>query len=321
MRIIHLFIFLLLSFVFWVCNSPNQSVEESSFSLETEPAAIALNGRALYAPPESEASRRRKDSLLAIAAVGYQIFPDSLDVIIWYGRRLAYLSRYKEAIEVYTKGMIQFPDSPELYRHRGHRYISTRQFEKSIADFEKAARLVADRPIEIEPDGIPNKLNIPLSTLQFNIYYHWALAYYLLGNFEQAASIYEKCMAYSTNPDLLIATTDWLYMTYRRLGKDDKAAAVLESIHAEMEIVENHSYLSRLLFYKGEKQAGELLDLENEDPDAQLNIVTQGYGVANWHYYNGRTERAKSLLERLLETDYWSAFGYIAAEADLERLD
>lgn len=304
------------------CQSPNAEMAEGAVAAteKSQPAAYALNGRPLYPPPEPEASRQRKDSLLAIAEANFRTKPNDLENIIWYGRRMAYLSRYDEAMEIYTEGLQQFPQSPELYRHRGHRYISTRRFDEAITDFEQAARLAEGRPVEIEPDGIPNKLNMPLSTLQFNIYYHWGLAHYLKGEFERAAEIYEKCMAYSTNPDLLTATTDWLYMTYRRLGREKEAAALLEAIHPGMEIIENESYLARLLLYKGEKKPEELLDLDNQTPDAQLDIVTQGYGVANWHLYNGRAREAKAILEKLIATDYWSAFGYIAAEADLLRL-
>jgi hypothetical protein len=95
---------------------------------------------------------------------------------------------------------------------------------------------------------------------------------------------------------------------------------LLEAIHPGMDIIENESYLARLLLYKGEKKPEDLLDLDNEASEAQLDIVTQGYGVANWHFYNGRTQEAKAILEKLIATDYWSAFGYIAAEADLQRL-
>lgn len=316
------FLLLLVSALLNACQSPNAETAEGAAAVTEKPppAAYALDGRPLYPPPESEASRQRKDSLLAIAEANFREKPNDLENTIWYGRRLAYLSRYDEAIQVYTRGLERFPQSPELYRHRGHRYISTRRFDRAIADFERAAQLAEGRPIEIEPDGLPNKLNIPLSTLQFNIYYHWGLAHYLKGEFERAAEIYEKCMTYSTNPDLLTATTDWLYMTYRRLGRDSEAAALLEAIHPDLEIIENGSYLARLLLYKGEKKPEDLLDLDNQAPDAQLDIVTQGYGVANWHLYNGRAREAKAILEKLIATDYWSAFGYIAAEADLQRI-
>ena len=128
------------------------------------PEAISLDGRDLFPPPETPAGQQKKDSLLTIAQSNFKADPKELDNIIWLGRRLAYLSRYKEAIKVFTEGMIVHPNAPELYRHRGHRYISSRQFDKAIADFEKAASLAEGREIEIEPDGLPNKLNIPLSS-------------------------------------------------------------------------------------------------------------------------------------------------------------
>ena len=281
--------------------------------------AYALDSTPLLTIRDSEATRLKKDSLLSIARDNYLQIPVNLENIIWYGRRLAYQSRYNEAIEIYTLGMIPFPDAPELYRHRGHRYISIRQFDSAISDLEKAARLAEGRPIEIEPDGLPNKLNIPLSSLQFNIWYHLALAHYLKGDFEAAAESWETCMEVSNNPDLLCATTDWLYMTYRRMGKEKAAAALLEGITADMEIIENTSYHNRLLMYKGLRQPEELLDLGNKTEEARLDIVTQGYGVGNWYLYNGNREKAFTVFTTLVKSEYWPAFGYIAAEAELHR--
>lgn len=299
-------------------NEDSTSSEAKAFS-RPQPEAISFDGRPLYPPAETEASRQSKDSLLAIARQNFEMDTGSLENIIWLGRRSAYLSRYREAIAIYTRGLSQHPNSPELYRHRGHRYLSTRQLDKAIADFEKAAALAEERPVEIEPDGIPNKLNIPLSSLQFNIWYHWALACYLKGDFGKAAELYEQCMAYSTNPDLLVATADWLYMTYRRLGRTEKAAALLEQIPGSLEVIENDSYYRRLLMYKGQLAPEELLDLDNADPERQLDIVTQGYGVGNWYLYNGQKEKARAVFQKILETEYWPAFGYIAAEAELYR--
>lgn len=288
-------------------------------SREVLAEATSFTGKTLYPMVESPKNQQKKDSLLKIAKNNYLLQPNLLDHIIWYGRRTAYLSQYKRAIAIYSRGIKLHPNSPELYRHRGHRYLSTRRLDKAIADFEKAAALVKDRPIKIEPDGIPNRLNKPLSSLQFNIWYHWALAYYLKGDFEKAADLYEQCMTYSTNPDLLTATSDWLYMTYRKLGKTQKAIALLKDITADMDIIENKSYHNRLLMYKGEKQPEDLLDFDNLTADNQLDIVTQGYGVGNWYLYHGDKEKATAIFEKILETDYWAAFGYVAAEAELSR--
>lgn len=269
----------------------------------------------------AQTENQNKDSLLTIAFQDLQKDSNKLENIIWYGRRLAYLSRYDEAIDIYTKGLQKFPNSPELFRHRGHRYITVRKFDEAISDFEKAAFLVKNKAIQIEPDGIPNKLNKPLSSLQFNIWYHWALAYYLNGDFARAAKLYEKCMEYSTNPDLLCATIDWLYMTYRRLGQIKRANAVLGDITENMEIIENTSYHNRLLMYKGLKKPIEVFDHENTTSNNNMDLVTQGYGVGNLYLYSRDTASATIIFNKLLKSDYTSAFGYIAAEADMKRIN
>lgn len=280
------------------------------------PEAYALDGTPLFPPPESEASLRHRDSLLAIAQADFMRDSHDLNNIIWYGRRLAYLSRYHEAIAVFSNGMERHRNAPELLRHRGHRYITTRQFGGAIEDFIAAAEAVAGRPVEIEPDGIPNALNIPLSSLQFNIWYHLGLAYYLNGDYERAAIKYDSCMLYSTNPDLLCATTDWFYMTLMRLGRTDEAATLLDAITPELEIIENDAYHKRLLMYKGHLPPDGLIDFDALNEDNAIQIVTQGYGVANYFLMQGDTARAAALIDEILATPYWAAFGYIAAEAD-----
>lgn len=296
--------------------------EASAAAAEAEPEVISLDGRALYRPRLPDQRRAQLEDNLATALAGYEVAADDEDAIIWYGRRLAYLSRYNDAIDVYTAGIEKLPGSYKLLRHRGHRYISTRQLERAAADLLAAAELAASDLVEIEPDGAPNVRNIPLSNVHFNIWYHLGLAYYLQGDFEKARDAYLECMKYSDNNDLLVATSDWLYMSYRRLGDEEAAAAVLDPIAAEMEIVENDSYHRRLLMYKGEVGPEELLDLGAEDdPDTALQIATQGYGVGNWYRVNGNEEEARRVFERILEGTSWAAFGYIAAEADLTRWD
>lgn len=299
------------------CQSPKQVEEAIDAPQQTSQVeALSLDGKELKTIPDSEATFRKKDSLLAIAKSNFEADP-SLEHSIWFGRRTAYLSRYQEAIKIFSQAIETYPDAPELYRHRGHRYISIRQFDEAIADFQKAVELAEGRPIEIEPDGLPNKLNIPLSSLQFNIWYHLALAHYLKADFEQATTAWEECMKVSTNPDLLCATTDWLYMTYRRLGREKEALQILEAITPDMEIIENDAYFNRLLMYKGLQQPEDLLDFSNPDSEDRIKIVTQGYGVGNWFLYNGEKEKAFEIFDQVIQSGYWSAFGYIAAEADL----
>lgn len=246
--------------------------------------------------------------------------PENVDSLIWMGRRTAYLGRYRDAIDIYAHAISLHPDEPRLYRHRGHRYISVRELDHAIADFERAAALTEGEPDEVEPDGLPNALGIPTSTLQFNIWYHLGLAHYVKGDYEAALEAYRACMEVSVHPDSVVATSYWLYMTLRRLGRDDEAAQVLERIEAEMEIIESVAYLNVLLLHKGETTFEELAGPAGSD--ATLQSTTTSYGLGMWHLLNDRPQEARELFERTISgRNQWAAFGFIAAEAELARWD
>ena len=172
-----------------------------------KPEATSLLGKPLVPAPIAAETRKTLEENLKKAEIEHGRKPDDPDATIWLGRRQAYLGRYREAIETYSQGIKKHPDDARLFRHRGHRYITVRELPRAIADFTKAAQLVAGKPDQVEPDGQPNARNIPTSTLQSNIYYHLALARYLTRDFAGAADAYAQCMAVSKNPDMLVATT------------------------------------------------------------------------------------------------------------------
>lgn len=270
-----------------------------------------LAPRAINAEARAEMERN-----LAAARAAYEHSPGNADSIIWLGRRLAYLERYNEAIQLFTEGIAKHPADARMYRHRGHRFLSVRRFDDAVADLGRAAELVRDTPDEVEPDGAPNARGIPLSTTNGNIHYHLALAHYLKGDYEPSLAAWREALRISTNDDTRVAVTGWLYMTLRRLGRHDEARRLLTPITASMEIIENSAYHRRLLFYKGELPADSLLVPGQTD---ELQYVTQGYGVGNWYLAEGDSTRAFEIFDRVLSTGYWAAFGYIAAEADVAR--
>lgn len=282
------------------------------------PETKGLDGRSFFAPELAGDAKKRLEDNLTAATADFVKNPDDVRNIVWMGRRLAYLSRYREAIEVFSRGVAKFPSDARPLRHRAHRYITTRQFDQAIVDFEKAAKLMAGKPNEGEPDGAPGRRPTPSATLKFNIYYHLGLAYYLKGDFAKALTAYRECMKYSTdNDDSLVATSDWLYMTLRRLGQKAEAEKVLEPIKEGMNVLDNAAYYQRLLMYKGLRKPEDVLGNDEQDP---LQVATQGYGVGNFYLVNGDTERAKAIFRRVVAGSQWAAFGFIAAEADLARL-
>src|SRR6187397_540750 len=208
----------------------------SAFQVTAQtPEATSLFGKPLISAPPVGETKARLEADLAKAQADFDKDPASADAAIWLGRRLAYLGRFRDAIDTYTKGIAKHPDEPRLYRHRGHRYITIRKFDLAVADLTKAAQLIAGKPDEIEPDGAPNPKGIPRSTLHSNIWYHLGLAHYLKGQFDRALEAYRSGMRVSrVNDDTLVATSDWLYMTLRRLKRDNEARAALEPITAQM---------------------------------------------------------------------------------------
>jgi tetratricopeptide (TPR) repeat protein len=275
--------------------------------------AVSLLGDTLYPPELPTEARQRAVRELRIAAADYYEAPDDPNAIIWLGRRNAYLGDYRQAISVYTQGISKHPDDARLYRHRGHRFITLRMFDRAIADLQRAAQLTAGKEDEIEPDGQPNAAGIPTSTLQFNIWYHLGLAHYLKGDFEKSLDAYVECMSRSDVPDRLVATSHWMYMTLRRLGRAEEAAELLTAVDADMEIIENTSYHRLLLMYKGDLTPEDLLTPEVD----AIQSATVAYGVGNWYYYNDMESEALQVFRNIVEGEGWAAFGHIAAEAEL----
>jgi tetratricopeptide (TPR) repeat protein len=280
---------------------------------------LAQGSRDRTAPPASPAASHRMEEQLKEAQTVLDANPNSADAMIWVGRRLAYLGRFTDAIDIYTKGIAKFPKDARFYRHRGHRYITLREFESAIKDFEKAASLTKGKPDEIEPDGQPNARNIPTSTLQFNIWYHLGLAYYLTGRNQQALKAYRECLKVSQTPDRLVSTNHWLYMTLRRLQSEKEAAKVLMPITAEMDIIENSSYHRLLLMYKGDIPVEQLLE-ETLKLEGSAAAHSSLYGIGNWYLYNGKPSEARKVFDKILASDQWTSFGFIAAEVDMKQL-
>jgi tetratricopeptide (TPR) repeat protein len=284
-----------------------------------KPVVIGLDGREFFEPERSPEQQFKLEKELEDAKRDFDKDPTE-DNYIWYGRREAYLMHFDKALEIFSEGIERYPESFSLYRHRGHRYITLREFDLAIADFRTAAKLMEGAPILSEQDGIPNKLNIPVSTVQFNVWYHLGLAHYLKGEYEDAAKAYETCLTYCDNDDLLIATVDWLFITYHHLQRKEDAVTALSKVPEKVTIVENETYLKRLDMYKGLNPPELLLAVESGSESADLAFATQGYGVGNWYLIQGDTTRAKDVFKRVVEGPYFSAFGFIAAEAELLKL-
>jgi tetratricopeptide (TPR) repeat protein len=287
-----------------------------SFNLTLSAQNCAENAK-IVAPDLSESARNIYETKLAEARTDLENNPSSADATIWLGRRTAYLGNYKEAIGIFSGGIAKFPKDARLYRHRGHRYLTLRCFDDAVKDFLAAAKLVKGKPDEIEPDGLPNARNIPTSTLQSNIFYHLGLAYYVKGDFKNALKAYRNAEKVSTNPDMLVATKHWLYMTLRRMGKIKGAEKSVADIKDDLDMIESGDYYKLVKVYQGKLKADDLLQETNAN-NGTLSDASLGYGLGNWFLYNGEKEKAQKIFRQITGGNQWASFGFIAAEAELK---
>jgi len=275
----------------------------------------SLLGDTLHTPEIHPDDFDEFNANLIEAVTNYRVDPENPDYIIWLGRRTAYFGEYREAARIFTEGIFKHADDPRMYRHRGHRYLTLRVFDRAIEDFENAVIFMRHIPDQIEPDGLPNPLNKPVSTLKSNVWYHLGLAHYVKGDYDKAIEAYENAFELDLSEDMRIATLYWYYSALKRSGKDEEAGLAIKGITPDIELIENDVYLNLILVFNGIFDADRLM----ESGEDIISNVTLAYGLGNWHYMNGREERAFDMWSQIYDTGHWPAFGYIAAEAELAR--
>ena len=54
--------------------------------------------------------------------------------------------------------------------------------------------------------------------------------------------------------------------------------------------------------------------------EGPISEATVGYSIGIWHLLNGREAKAREYFQRAVASNYTTAWGYRAAEAELKRL-
>ena len=139
----------------------------------------------------------------------------------------------------------------------------------------------------------------------------------VLNDFEYALEAYRECLKVSKNNDMFVATVNWYYVTLRRADKKKAAKKLLASVKSDLEIIENKSYYDLLKVYQGKLKSRKLAG-DNGDALSNASVL---YGLGNWELINGNETQAKVYFTRVLGGDQWSSFGYVAAEAEMKRLE
>jgi hypothetical protein len=277
-------------------------------------------GKQYPVPQLSAEIKRSHVDKLEKALADFRRDSSNADNIIWLGRRQAYLGEYEKAIAIFSRGIELHPSDARLYRHRGHRYLTLRCFDKAIDDFKEAAKLTRGKPDEIEPDGLPNAKNIPTSTLQSNIWYHLGLAYFIKADYKKALKAYKECITVSTNKDMYVATANWLNLAYRKFKKYPEAMALYGNV-PQGELIENKDYLLLLEMYNQKRLEKEVDEYAARilPADRSIASATLQFGIGYYCLLYGYKEKAKEYFANAMASGQWSSFGYIAAEAELAR--
>jgi tetratricopeptide (TPR) repeat protein len=260
-----------------------------------------------------DAPVRAADSALALA-------PNDPDRLLAAAGARATAWRFREAIELYSRGVAAHPADARFLRFRGHRYLTVRKFEEGARDLDRAA---------------------VMDSTNFDVVYHQALAHYLLGHYARAADAYGKCLAYAgndalrakeargeyrqgyrscmriaTDPEARVSMTDWAWRASLRAGRRAEADRLLGTVQESMSVSTNRSYFENLLMYQGRRTADQVLQSASSD---SVRFSTSGYAVAAWMLAQGDSARGWELMRRVAEGPHWNGFGVIAAEVDLVR--
>lgn len=272
---------------------------------ESQP--MSLIGTPLRDPAWSAQTRANLETDLRIARAAMEIAPDREDSYIWLGRRLAYLERFPEAIEVFTQGLSKFPDSYKLLRFRGRKLARSRQFEAALADYARGIELMENIPDSYEPDGILNARNQFLGSYRGNMHYYWAQTSWAIGDYEAVLRGMERSSKepLAQNPDHLLATKYWRYLALRKLGRDQEAAELIREVPANLELLENFAYYDGVRFMQGSLSREELL--------AKADSVSL-FAVAMDHHFRGEQQQAEALWESIIRD---APQGFWPAETEL----
>ena len=236
------------------------------------------------------------DSVLAIDA---KLAENPMDTKLWMERGIAFKKEQmnlRMAIESYSIGLTYDPFCMLLYRHRGHAYINIRRYREGAADLEMASRM--------DPYNWDN-------------WYHLALAYHLMGEYERALPVYERCLEISLNDDSIVAATDWYCLTLMKLGRLEDAKKASMRVHKGMNITgSGGSYFNRVLVYNGTCTVDEVYDMALKKDNHMLS--TSIYGLAVYcEQVLGDYKKGAAIREKVKEkSSLWSGFAELAVYED-----
>jgi tetratricopeptide (TPR) repeat protein len=258
-------------------------------------AATTASAQVQYRSPAGVEYRAQADSgPIARAERALAADPRNVDLIIALGTAQSGARQFREAIQTFTRGIEIAPNNALLYRWRGHRYLSVRELDRALADFDRGLRI---------------------DSTVYGIWYHLGIVRFARGEFSQAAEAFARGQPRAPDAGELAGSTDWLWMSLMRAGKANEARAMLARRPDSLPV--SNAYTRRLQLYRGEITPEQVFTPADT---ADVQVATLSYGLGNWYLVRGDTARAKTYFERAVRSAGWPGFGFIMSEVELRRL-
>jgi tetratricopeptide (TPR) repeat protein len=258
-------------------------------------ASVASAQSIQYKSPEGVEYRAQADTgPVARAMDSLAKDPNNVQKIIALGVAQSGARQFREAIETFTKGIAIAPNDPMLYRWRGHRYLSVREWDRSLADLQKGYEM---------------------DSTNYGILYHLGIVRFARGEFNEAARLFAMALPRSPNAGEQGGSTDWLWMALARAGRAADAKAHLDRRPDTQP--NTNAYAARLKLYRGEITPAQLITPADT---ADVQASTLNYGLGNWYLVRGDTANARAAFERSIRAGGWPGFGFILSEIELRRL-
>lgn len=220
--------------------------------------------------------------------------PRNVQRFIALGTAQAGARQMQEAVQTFTRALAIAPNDAMLYRWRGHRNLSVRNFDASMADLTRG---------------------YGIDSLNYGILYHLGVLRFVRGDFNGAADAFRRAQPKAPDGNELAGATDWLWMSLQRAGRSAEAVAMLARRPDSIPVT--NAYGKRLKLYRGEI-GPEALFTPADTGD--VDIATLSFGLGNWYLVRGDTATARVQFERSIRSGGWPAFGFIASEAELARV-
>src|SRR5207253_233772 len=237
---------------------------------------------------------QRDTGAIARAESALAADPQSVERIVQLGVAQSGARQFREAIQTFTRGLTIAPNDAVLYRWRGHRYLSVRQFDRALDDLTRGSRL---------------------DSTNYGIWYHLGIVRYARGDFAAAADAFARAQRRPPDAAELAGATDWLWMSLSRAGRVAEARAMLD--RRPDSLAAANAYAQRLRLYRGQIGPDDVITAADT---GDVAVATLSYGVGNWYLVRGDTAHARAWFERSVRSGGWPAFGFIMSEVELRRL-